>query len=164
MKKSAQSPVARGSVIIPVLLVSILFSVTLAVLVISSKGTKYEFSLDDVQDKLTDIKGFLFGTSSSGLDVSDGRFVPEAFSADLKVLSATADTVTIRLNAKSTKGQVREMKVWTGNEVPLYWKKYQNTITVPLGDFVHARFRDHKKNVSDVFTQNTYYYKTAPTN
>ena len=161
MRKLFRNKVQDGSVVVSVLFICVLVLVTLALGITLTRGTAYQFTLDDIRAGYTSVIGALTGSTKDEITAADGKVVPEFFQANMRVLAADDKTVTLRITATSSKTSIKDMKIWTGDSVPTDWVPYKSTITLTYGDFAYARFRDSKMNISDMYTQNVILFKSS---
>jgi len=74
-------------------------------------------------------------------------------------------TMTVRVSATSTLGQVTEMQVWTDANPSPIWQPFSPYVWLPWypeHDTIYARFRDEFDNISDVVTDTTHPIYSPP--
>lgn len=73
-----------------------------------------------------------------------------AVSGTATLYRTTNLTMTVHLAAQSSVGNVTDMLIWSDTISNTIWQPFAPYVWLPLSDFVYARFRDNKGNISDV--------------
>lgn len=73
----------------------------------------------------------------------------EMISGTVQIYAMTAQTMTLKLEAESSSGNVEEMYIWTDTHQDGVWQPLSQYVSVPVAENAYARFRDVQGNVSE---------------
>jgi len=98
---------------------------------------------------------FLFNSNRVQELVEEGPAVNKITGA-IYVYRVDDGVLTVKLEAKSDAGEIKEVLVWTDSNPDAEWQQMKEFISLPVSDSVYAQFRDEFGNLSEIYSDTIY--------